>query len=43
MTSVEEVLGLSGSGIDRPVVAAPRALRAVPDFVVAPRATTAEA
>lgn len=40
MTSVEEVLGLSGSGIDRPVVA-PRALRAVPDFVVAPRATTA--
>lgn len=40
MTSVEEVLGLSGGGIDRPVVAAPRALRAVPDYVVAPRATT---
>lgn len=40
MTSVEEVLGLSGGGLDRPVVAAPRVLRAVPDFVVAPRATT---
>lgn len=40
MTSVEDVLSVSGVGIDRPVVAAPRALRAVPDFVVAPRATT---
>ncbi|PKI90840.1 polyprenyl glycosylphosphotransferase [Actinomycetales bacterium SN12] len=40
MTSVEDVLGLSGSGIDRPAVAPPRVLRAVPDLVVAPRASS---
>jgi len=40
MTSVEEVLELSGGRMGLPVVAAPRALRAVPDIVEAPRATT---
>ncbi|WP_336645742.1 sugar transferase [Microbacterium sp. USHLN186] len=40
MTSVEEVLGYTRGGGDGLVVSEPRALRAVPDLVVAPRATT---
>ncbi|WP_313357703.1 sugar transferase [Microbacterium sp.] len=40
MTSVEEVLAYARGGGDVRVVSEPRVLRAVPDFVVAPRATT---
>lgn len=40
MTSVEEVLEYTRGGGDARVVTEPRALRAVPDLIVAPRATT---